>query len=135
MQRLDKLREMRLLGQAPVGNVMVVTQRERLEQFEEMRLATIEVWPGIVSRLNWAGVAGLHVTAVVHWRDQAQRLQLFEAIREGEPQRLHWVYSPPDPPNRNGVTYLRNEASSVILEDGQLWTPAFPKMWRNYGRV
>lgn len=118
-QRLEALRRLRMTGKAPSSAIMVTTQRDRTELFQELRLATIEVWPGVLPRLDWRGVAGLYVVAVVHWREQADRLKLFDAIRAAEPYHLHWMG--PD--------------SSVILINGEVWEPSFPELWRNYGRV
>jgi hypothetical protein len=120
MQRLEKLRQLRMRGLAPATAVMVVTERTKLQQFEEMNLPTIEVWTGILDRLDWRGIAGLDVVALVHWRYQDDRMQLFDAIRAAQPSKLHWI---------------AGNAGSVILDGGDIYEPIYPKLWCNYGRV
>jgi hypothetical protein len=121
-QRLEMLRGLRMRGQAPAGTVMVTTQRGCTETFEQMRLATIEVWPGILHRLDWSGVAGLYVAAVVHWRSQDERMQLFEAIRAAQPRELLWVATTP--------------GNSVVMIEGEVRIPLYPELWGDgYGRV
>lgn len=134
MQRLEKLRELRMRGQAPASAIVVVTQRASLQRFEEMRLPTIEVWSGVLDRLDWRPIAGLYVVALVHWRGFDDRMKLFEAIRAAQPGKLHWIATAPGGAPRGGCTY------SIILEQGEVWQPSDLAWFENgiegiYGRV
>lgn len=132
-QRLDRLKELRMRGQAPWHAIVVVTQRQALQEFEDMRLPTIEVWTGILDRLDWRPVAGLDVVAMVHWRGLDDRMRLFDAIREGRPRRLHWIATTP-----GGAP--RQCRYTTILEDGEVWQPSDLELFEKelggiYGRV
>jgi hypothetical protein len=133
MQRLEKLRQLRMRGLAPATAVLVVTERTKLQQFEEMNLPTIEVWTGILDRLDWRGVAGLDIVAVVHWRGFDDRMRLFEQLRNAQPSKLHWIATAPGGAPRE-CNY------SVIIEDGEVWQPSNLMHFENaiggiYGRV
>jgi hypothetical protein len=135
-QRLERLRQLRMRGLAPSSAVVIVTDRAALQRFEELNVPTIEVWPGILDRLDWGPLAGLHVFAVVHWRQQDERMRLFEPLRAAAPAKLHWLAT-----NAQEVRPFRNEAPrilthSIIIQDGEVWMPSDPDLWSGiYGRV
>jgi hypothetical protein len=85
------LKAMRLRGQAPVGAICVVTDKQDVELFEEIKRPTIEVWKRDAGKLDWSPVAGLWVTALVRDWTIDQRTELFYAIRAGEPLLLSWL--------------------------------------------
>lgn len=90
-QRLQMLRTLRLRGQAPVGALCVVTDRRDVELFEEIKRPVIEVWRRDAGKLDWTPVAGLWVQVVVRDWPTDLRMELFDAIRAGEPLLLSWV--------------------------------------------
>lgn len=87
-EQLAELFELRLARRTPKHGVFVTTGGTYTELFTSMGFATVEVWHG--DQLDWRPVAGVRVIAVVQWKDQAERLELFEAIRAHRPSEFLW---------------------------------------------
>lgn len=90
-QRLQLLRSMRLRGQAPVGAVMVATDRRDVETFEQMKRPVIEVWKRDAGKLDWTPIAGLWVYVVIRDWSPELRLELLDSIRVASPAELSWL--------------------------------------------
>lgn len=88
IKRLGELRLLRLQGKRPVGAIMVTNESRIAREYEEMGLATIELWRGDAP--DWSPILGLWVVAVLIGWDYAQRRDLHTAIRAAKPSRLHW---------------------------------------------
>lgn len=107
-QRLEMLRGLRMRGQAPVGAVCVATDREDVAMFEELKRPVIEVWRRDAAQLDWTPIAGLWVVVLIRNWPTDLRMELFEAIRAGEPQALNWLATAKDSRDLQGRRTVGN---------------------------
>ncbi len=154
MQRLEKLRTLRMRGQAPVGALMVVTERLDLELCESIKRPVIEVWKRDLGKLDWGPIAGLWVFCLVRNWPHELRLQLCDSLRAAEPKWLDWLATArTDRHPSEVVGQMRiHDGEPQVMEDPLIlsqffgrdfWDHAEPdqkqdrltKAWQTYGRI
>jgi hypothetical protein len=111
-QRLEIIRGLRLRGQAPMGAVMVATDKRDVELFEEIKRPVIEVWKRDAGKLDWTPIAGLWVYVVIRDWPHELRMELFDSIRAGQPLLLNWHATVKG-------RYESRIVGSMLLENGE----------------
>lgn len=87
---LADLYRLRLERRSPARPVYVTTEERWTELYTSRQHAVVEVWRRDLGKLDWRCLAGLQVVACVSWTDQAERLALFEELRDAQPAELTW---------------------------------------------